>query len=355
MPSIAKHSPQLLCLGTAALIALAPAAARAQAAADIASIVNYAGPDRTDRLVAAAKKEGGVLIYSSATIEDMKAHIDLFEKKYGVKVNLWRGDSEGIAQRAITEHRGGRDLFDLAETSGGNLEQMHREGLLQAVDAPVQKDIIPKGIPNHRAYTATRLQVQANSYNTNLIKKADLPRTWADLTDPKWKGKLGIEVDDGDWFGTVLGAMGEQKGLDIFRKIASVNGVSLRKGHTLLANLTASGEVPMSLAIYEYKIQQMKLAGAPIDFFYLDPLVVHPVGIGVSKKAPHPNAAALFFDFILSDGQKIYLEQQSYPSNVKVKPLPAGIELHFIDFTTALDQSDKWSKVYKETFAARPR
>jgi len=329
--------------------------AKAQAPADISSIVSYSGKDRTEKLLAEAKKEGGATLYSSATVEDMAAHLAAFEKKYGLKITLWRGDSEGIAQRAITEARGGRFAMDLVETSGGNLEAMHREGILQAVNAPIQADIIPQGIPPHREYTSTRLQVQANAYNTNLIKKADLPKSWADLTDPKWKGKLGAESDDGDWFGTVIKSMKDPNGLDLFRKIASTNGVSMRKGHTLLANLTASGEVPLSIAIYEYKIQQMKLAGAPVDFFYLDPLVVHPVGIGIAKRAPHPNTAALFFDFILSDGQKLYLEQQSYPSNIKVKPLPQGIELHFIDFSKALDEQDSWQKTFKDIFNSKPR
>ena len=110
----------------------------------------------------------------------------------------------------------------------------------------------------------------------------------------------------------------------------------------------------MSIAIYEYKIQQKNMAGAPVDFFYLDPLVVHPVGIGIAKRAPHPYTATLFFDFILSGGQKIYLEPQSYPSNVKVKPLPQGIELHFIDFSKALDEQNSWQRTFKETFNSKP-
>lgn len=329
--------------------------AQERPALDLNAIVSYSGPDRTEKLLAEARKEGGATLYSSATVADMAAHLSAFEQKYGLKITLWRGDSEGIAQRAITEARGGRFTMDLVETSGGNLEAMHREGILQAVTAPSQADIIPQGIPSHRAYTATRLQIPANAYNTNLIKKDDLPKTWADLAEAKWKGKLGIDLDDGDWFGTVISSMKDPKGLDLFRKIVTTNGVSLRKGHTLLANLTASGEVPMSIAIYEYKIQQMKMAGAPVDFFYLDPLVVHPVGIGIAKRAPHPYTAALFFDFILSEGQKIYLEQQSYPSNVKVKPLPQGIELHFIDFSKALDEQNSWQRTFKETFNSKPR
>jgi iron(III) transport system substrate-binding protein len=335
-------------------LALGSLPASAQTGRDIGPIVSYAGPDRTEKLAAEAKKEGLVSLYSSATVEDMGQHIKAFEAKFGVKVTLWRGDSEGIAQRAITEHRAGRDAVDVIETSGINLESLHREGILQPVSAPIQAEIIPAGIPVHHEYTATRLQIHVNAYNTNVIRKADLPKTWDDLADPKWKGKLGIEADDGDWFGQVLHVMGEQKGLDVFRRIA-LNGVSLRKGHTLLANLTVSGEVPLSLSVYEYKIRQMNLGGAPIDLFYLDPVMVHPIGIGIAKAAPHPNAAALFFDFMLSEGQKIYLDQQTYPSNVKVKPLPQGVALHFMDFAQALDEQDRWTKIYKETFLSRPR
>ena len=350
----APFDQRLLVLSAGMALSLAAGTAFAQTA-DISAITNYSGPDRSEKLLAEAKKEGSVLLYTSATVEDIKAHIAAFEKKYGVKVNLWRGDSEGIAQRAITERRGGRDAFDLAETSGINMESMYREDLLQAVNAPIQSEIIPAGIPKHRSYTSTRLQVHANSYNTNAVKKADIPKTWEGLADPKWKGKLGIESDDGDWFGTIISLMGEQKGLDVFRRIVAANGMSMRKGHTLLANLTVSGEVPLSISIYEYKIHQMKEAGAPIEYFYLDPVVVHPVSIGIAKRAPHPNAATLFFDFILSEGQKIYLEQQSYPSNVKVKPLPAGVELHFMDFARALDEQDKWSKIYKEIFLVKAK
>jgi iron(III) transport system substrate-binding protein len=191
------------------------------------------------------------------------------------------------------------------------------------------------------------------AYNTNEVKKADVPKTFEDLTDPKWKGRLGIEADDGDWMGQVLHVMGEKKGLDIFRRIGA-NGVSLRKGHTLLANLVVSGEVPLGMSLYEYKILQMEAGGAPIQHFYLDPVMVNPVSMGIARAAPHPNAAALFFDFMLSEGQEIYMKQRHYPSNVRIKPLPKDVTLHFMNFAQALDEQNKWTKIYKEIFLSRP-
>ena len=131
------------------------------------------------------------------------------------------------------------------------------------------------------------------------IKKADLPKSYEDLTNPKWKGKLGIEAADYDWFSAVVGELGEEKGLKLFRDIVAKNGLSMRKGHTLLANLVVSGEVPLSLTTYLYKVLQLKNDGAPIDWFVLPPEVARSQGTGMARKAPHPHAAVLFMDFLL--------------------------------------------------------
>ena len=332
---------------TSALLAVSSLAALAQTS--VADIALYEGADRQARLLEGAKKEGGLTIYSSATNEDMQAMIKAFEQKYpGVKIKFWRSDSESILQRAVIEARGNRNEFDIAETSGGTLEALYLEKLLQVVKSPVLADISDKAKFPHAAWTGSRFQIQTVAYNTNQVKKADLPKSWRDLADPKWKGKLGIELDDAEWFGVVVRYIGEAEGLKLFKEIATKNGVSVRKGHTLLANLTASGEVPLALGVYDYKIQQMKRAGAPIDVYDLDPVTVHPVGIALAAKSPHPHAALLFFDFLLSDGQKIYVEQNTQPTNITVKPEPKNAI--FINFGTSLEVSEKWVKLFKETF-----
>src|SRR6202012_2894128 len=124
--------------------------------------------------------------------------------------------------------------------------------------------LIPQAILPHGEWVGTRLNVFVYAYNTNLVKKADLPKTYQDLLNPKWKGKLGIEAEDLDWFaGAVTDLAGqkgmdEKKALDVFRNIATTNGYSVRKGHTLLANLVASGEVPLALTVYNYKAEDLK-------------------------------------------------------------------------------------------------
>ena len=142
-----------------------------------------------------------------------------FEKKYGVKVRVWRGSSENVVQRSVTEARGGRFDADVFETGGAAMESLHREKLLQKVKSPSQADLDPAALTAHGEWTGTRYNVFVAAYNTKLIKKDELPKSYDDLLDPKWKGKLGIEADDSDWFGAVIDQLGEERGLKLFRNI----------------------------------------------------------------------------------------------------------------------------------------
>ena len=160
------------------------------------------------------------------------------------------------------------------------------------------------------------------------------------------KGKLGIEADDSDWFGAVVTALGEERGLKPFRDIVATNGISVRKGHTLLANLVVSGEVPLALSAYFYKVAQLKDRGAPIDALAIAPEVARFEGAGVARHAPHPYAAILFMEFMLTEAQNILAKRNFLPADVRIKPMPAG--LTFLDPAKALDQSQKWSKYYRD-------
>src|SRR5579862_4109078 len=250
--------------------------ARAETIADIASL---SGPDRTQRLIDGAKKEGVVSLYSSAVTDDSNAIAIAFEKKYGVKVQLWRGSSEDILRRAVTEARGGRYDVDVAETAGTEMEGLEREKLLAEISSPVFAQLVPQAVVPHRGWVTDRLSIFTAAYNTSLIHPADVPKSYEDLLDPKWKGKLGIEADDANWFMAVADLMGEAKALALFRKIAATNGMSLRKGHTLLANLVVAGEVPLGLTVYGYRVTELKRRAAPIDGVVLPPGLALPTGI----------------------------------------------------------------------------
>jgi iron(III) transport system substrate-binding protein len=314
----------------------------------LADIAAYNGPDRIEKLIAGARKEGAVTVYTSETVDDIGALGAAFERKYGVKLTIWRGSSEDILQRGVVEARGGRFDADAFETGATAMESLHREKLLQAIEPPAAATLAPQAIPPHREWIGTRYNIFVAAANTGLIAKDALPKSYDDLTAPKWKGKLGIEADDSDWFGVVVDALGEERGLKLFRDIVAVNGISVRKGHTLLANLVVSGEVPLAISTYYYKVAQLKSRGAPIDALAFAPVVARFEGVGLARRAPHPNGALLFLDFMLTDAQEILAKRDFYPANTQIKPMPAGMTLTFLDPAIALDQSQKWSKYYRD-------
>jgi iron(III) transport system substrate-binding protein len=314
---------------------------------------HLSGPDRTARLIAGAKKEGTVTLYSSAPVEVMTDVTTAFTKKYGVKVSLWRGGSEEIMQRVITESRGGRAWADVMETAGPNIEAVNREKLLVAVETPITSELMAEAYVKTRPWIVSRLTVFTIAYNTNAVSKADAPKSYAELTDPKWKGKLGIESDDDNWLMAMSASLGGDR---LFRDMVARNGISVRKGHALLANLIASGEVPLALDAYYDEIASLKKSGAPVELVLAAPVVAMPTAVGVLKRASHPYSAVLFSDFLLSaDGQKILAAHNIVPTNTKVQRLPAGVKLVFMDVGKYLDENTKWTKTYKDIFVTRAR
>ena len=332
----------------AALLA-APAVALAQAPDPSAQIIRYEKPDREQFLVQGAKKEGEVLLYTSLVPEDLTALAAAFERKYGVKLKTWRANSEKVLQRAVTEARAGRHDADLVETNGPQLESLYREKGLQPLRSPHLKDLMAQARPAHGHWVGTRINMFVQSYNTNLVKKDELPKSYAELTHPRWKGRLGIEAEDEDWFAMIIKELGEEAGLRTFREIARVNGFSVRKGHTLLAGLVGSGEIPFALTTYSHGAEKMKQKGAPVEWFAIAPAIGRANGIGVVRKPPHPHAAALFVDFLLSpEGQAILQKGGYVPANLRVEDRAQKLPLRFVDPAVILDEHDKWKKLWAE-------
>jgi iron(III) transport system substrate-binding protein len=314
----------------------------------LAQVVQYDKPDREQFLLQGAKKEGEVMIYTSLVPEDLTALAAAFERKYGVNLKSWRANSEKVLQRAVTEARAGRHEADAVETNGPQLEALYREKGLQPLRSPHLKDLMPQALRPHGYWVGTRINMFVQSYNTRLVKKGELPKSYAELADPRWKGRLGIEAEDDDWFAMVVRSLGEEKGLATFREIAK-NGFSVRKGHTLLANLVASGEVPFSLTTYSHGAEKMKQRGAPVDWYAIEPAIGRANGIAIPQKPAHPNAAALFVDFVLSPEGQAILEKGGYvPANLKVANPAQKLPLKFVDPALILDESDKWKKLYQE-------
>jgi iron(III) transport system substrate-binding protein len=339
------------CLAAAAAVFHGTAVAQIKPNATAAEVGLYAGPDRLQKLIEGAKREGELNLYTSAQSDDIGAVAAAYEKKYGVKVSMWRASSEKVLQRAVAEARAGRHSMDIAETNGPEMESMHREKILQAVKSPHHADLIPQALRPHGEWVGTRLNVFVQAYNTKAVRKQDLPKRWEDLLDPKWKDKLGIEQEDSDWLAGVLGDIGEAGGAKLLKQVVAKNGISVRKGHTLLAQLVVSGEIPFALTVYNYKAEQLKGKGAPIDWFAIGNAIARPNGVGVARRAPHPYAAVLFYDFEISEeGQKILAARDFVPTSRKVDTPLNKLPMKFVDARVTLDEYDKWAKLYEEIF-----
>jgi iron(III) transport system substrate-binding protein len=335
-----------------ALAIAIPQAALAQAV-DIAAVARLQGEARTRALVDGARKEGEVMVYHSSQTEDLKPVFDAFTQKYGVKVRDWRSSSENVVQRVISETRAGRRDVDFIENNAPEMEALHREKLLLRMESPQLADLRPDTVPAHHEWATSTLDIFVQAYNTERVQREELPKSYQDLLDPRWKGRLGIEAEDQAWFGTLLHGLGEAKGARLFSDIVAANGVSVRKGHTLLANLVASGEIPFALTVYNYKPQQLKAKGGSIDWIVLAPAVAQLHAVAVPAKAAHPHAAMLLFDFFLGEGQALLAARNFVPSSTKVPSPFANTPIRFIDPAEAIDKQDQWTKVYEDTFIKR--
>ena len=328
--------------------------AQVKPGATATDVALYTGADRMEKLIAGAKKEGSLSIYTSLQTVDIGKLGAAFEKKYGVKVIPWRAGSENIVSRAVQEARANRYTVDVIETNGPELESMHRENILQAVKSPYLADLIAPAMLPHGEWMGTRLNVFVQAYNTTKVKKEELPKTWEDLANPKWKGRIGIEQEDSDWLAGIFADIGEARARKVFQDIVKTNGMSVRKGHTLLSQLVVSGEVPLALTVYNYKAEQLKKLKAPIDWFVIGNAIARPNGIAVARKAPHPHAAVLFYDFELSpEGQQIIANLEFVPTSKKIDTPLNKVPMKFVDAKVAIDEYDKWKGLYRQLFNIR--
>ena len=310
----------------------------------------YKGADRDARLLEGARKEGQLNLYTSLNTKDSGPITEAFEKKTGVKVLLWRSSSEKVVQRAVTEARAGRYACDVLETNGPEMEALYREKLLSEFWSPHFKDLPPAAFPKHRHWVADRFNFFTIGYNTKLIKPEEVPASYEDLLHPRFAGKLGIEASDTDWFAAVVKHMGEAKGLAFFRKLAATRP-QMRSGHTLMAELVSSGEVPITATIYNHSMERLLLKGAPVKWKALDPTFARPNAIGVVARATRPHAALLFTDFMLSpQGQQLIKERNRVPASTAVDTPLNKFAFEMIDPVITLDEADKWEKLWSEMF-----
>ena len=340
-------------LARAVLVAAAfavSATAQPQTAEPNQAVLMYKGADRDKRVLEKAKQEGTVSVYTSLSPTDAKPLVAAFESRYGVKVEMWRGQSEGVVQRVLSEARAKRGAVDVVETNGPEMESMAREQVLSEFYSPNFKDLPANVFPKHHLWVPDRLNFYVVAYNTNKVKADEIPKSYEGFLDPKWKGRLALEANDSEWMGGLVHAWGEKRAMDFFRRLAELKP-ELRKGHILLMQLIASGEVEVGLASYYGNAASAKLRGGAVQWAAVDPVIARPQGIGISRTAPHPNAALLFADFMLSpEAQSMLGARGRGPVSRAAKSETSALKYVMSDPSVILDESGKWEPLWDKFF-----
>jgi iron(III) transport system substrate-binding protein len=308
------------------------------------------------KLVEAAKKEGELVYYTTMTLDQSKAVVDRFEKKYGIKTTLFRTGGGPLLNKILTEARGGRFDWDIVVGRGEMVIPLMQRKLLASYHSPESKMIDEQLVDKEGYWTAYYVNSYVLGWHTKLVKREDVPKTYDALLDPKWKGGLiSLDTEAYGLFEGLKGAWGKDKTLAYFKKLAAQEPV-VKRGNTERVQLAVAGEYSLIIA-YNQTIQRMTSRGAPIDWLPLEPAVtqVNPVMIGA--KAPHPNAARLFNDFILSkEGQEMLRAMQRIPVRKDVEPDPPRL---FRGFKYVIENPEDYEdfnasvKQYLEIFKLR--
>jgi len=321
-----------------------------------------AEPDQA--LIDAAREEGSVVWYSTLIINQIvRPMVEAFEAKYpGVKVEYSRSASSDVALKIVNEARARRvqsDLFD-----GSNTVFLLRDPRLVTSYSPKAAASWPAELKSKDGtWTALNIFYWTSAYNTNLVKPEDVPKTYEDLLDPKWKGKIAWTYDltpggPPGFVHNILSTMGPEKGMAYLRTFAEQQPVTIPGAQRVVLDHVISGEYPLCVMILNYHAAISMKAGAPVQWMKLEPLLQTMGLVSITGGAPHPNAARLMVEFMLSEaGQKILADNDYIPAHPGVparipelKPDAGKFKVNLVTPEMVRDQAPEWLATYKELF-----
>jgi iron(III) transport system substrate-binding protein len=267
--------------------------------------------ERETKILEGAKREGKVVYYGTTAVDHIQRVFAEFKKKYPfMEVADYRSGTVNVYNKVATEARAKRYDVDVIDLEPGEVYAISKAGLIDPYLSPSRKGIAPEFMDKQGYWTTFYHLAVVLGYNTDKVKKDESPKSYEDLLDPKWKGRMSLDQTDMALFGTLLEYWGWEKGLAYFRKLAE-NDPSMRRGKTLQAQILGAGEVHISPWLYGYRPLQMKREGAPVDISLLKPVLSVPTYLLMAKNASHPHSAALFIDWALSrDGiMRVFAEE----------------------------------------------
>jgi iron(III) transport system substrate-binding protein len=302
-----------------------------------------------------AEAEKKMVWYTTIGAADAKILVDEFRRRYPkIAAEYFRAGGPQQIERIFAEARAGKHLWDVFMNSAIYTNLLSEKGMLAVYESPESR-FYRDGFKDPRGrWTSIYTNYAVAGYNTKLVNKDEVPKSYGDLLKRVWSGQIGMDAKSYEWFAVVVRGLGEEKGLGLMRQLAK-NKVQLRNGRELVADLVAAGEFKLALTAYSQNYEMLRVRGAPVDWVALDPVYanIHPVAL--SAKAPNPNAGKLFIDFLLSKpGQEILRAQKRIPDRIDTPPeiprLVEGIKPVF-GSPEMYGDYNRYIKLFQETFS----
>lgn len=324
-----------------------------QNAAAYAKYAALTGAERTRTLLADARKEGSLSIYTSNT--DIGGLVSGFEKAYsGIKVNAYRANSETVLQRVTQEASANRTANDIVDTDAFELDAMSQQHLLTPYTGPARAGLRPEA--DFPDWTASRFNAFVVGWNTKLVPKGQEPKSLQELAAPKWKGRISMEMSDWDWYmawHTYLTQQGmsDAQATNLFRALA--RNAKIVKGHTVQGELLSSGQFAVALSVYSHTVDKAARKGAPVAWRpAVQPVILRPNGLALMAKPKHPAAALLWMDWVLTAGQRTIVAATRIPAAKNVPgytdPIPPGTRTFDEPVDKLRTETKKWETAYDQ-------
>ncbi len=333
-------------------------------AGTVENVALLKGRDRQKILVQGAKEEGKLVWYSTLIVEQLVRPMKAaFEKEYPfIQVEFFRGNSERVAQKVIEEYQAGRHDVDVVDGTV-TAALIRRAGFAQRFFSPYLAEY-PRQLRDPQGFWGvSNLYFMTLGYNTRMVKANEVPKSWNDLLNPKWKGEIIWSTSRGSgapvFIGNILTAMGKEKGLAYLEKLGKQNIAKSTASARALLDLVIAGEYPLVLNIFSHHAVISKKAGAPSEWQPIEPVAAPVHTFGLPRNSPHPHAAMLFIDFVLSQkGQKVFQEVNYLPAHPKMPAKEAGLKpgggrfkrANFLNPETLLDKGNEWVDIFQKLF-----
>jgi iron(III) transport system substrate-binding protein len=345
MASLAAFLVVLFCMTSTSV------AAAAKAGEEVWKALEQLPPaEREKKLIEGAQREGEMLWYTNSGVENATRYIQAFKKKYPfINANFWRSKTRQVTQRIVSEANAGRHLVDVIKPSIDLLPALLEKNLIGRYETPLRAVY-----PAHAKsvyYTNMNYAFRVFAFNPRKVSQKDAPKTWEDLLNPKWKGEILFDESSLEEVLAFLTAWGRDKTVNYLTRL-SQHQLLIRVGRDTVTQMMMAGEAPLAVTTYAYNNESLRGQNAPVDWIAEDliPALTYP--LTVARNAPHPHAAALFYDFMISEeGQRLIAREGRVVAHPKVEPIyPRMKELQSFLGTSRvqLNTLEQNHKFYKE-------